>query len=278
MNSDNYIVIQGWMCNELELKGNELLIFALIFGFSQDGESSFNGGRKYIAETFNISLPTVDKSLQILVEKGLIIKESSNDYVHTDTYRAASSSKETLLGVVKKLYQGGKETLHNNIINNKIKNKENTKVFSQPQTVVQENLFEDTSKIESPKVPKQNLFIKCVNYIDEFTEDEEVREKLKDYLGVRLERKDAPLGFKSFQGILKKLRDLTDSKEECIKIIQQSIDRSYLSFFPVREYKSYNRKTGKSVETISDGERYAVSKEEKDEMRRLIESGELEEY
>ena len=279
MKSDNYIVIQGWMCNELNLKGNELLVFALIYGFSQDTESTFSGGRKYISDTFNISLPTVDKALQSLLDKNLIIKQSSNDYVHTDIYRIRGS-KETLLGVVKKLYQGSKETLLNNIdnISTKVEIKENTKVFSQPKTVVQENLLEDTSKIELPKTKKQNLFIKCATYINEFTADEEVREKLKDYLGIRLERKDAPMGFKAFQGMLKKLRDLTDSKEECLRIIQQSIDKSYLSFFPIREYTSYNKKTGKNVETISDGNRYSVSDEEKERLRRLVESGEREAY
>ena len=58
MESNNYVVIQGWMCNELELKGNNLLVFALIYGFSQDGQSRFFGSRNYIAQTFNISLPT----------------------------------------------------------------------------------------------------------------------------------------------------------------------------------------------------------------------------
>ena len=33
--NENYVLIQGWMINELKLKGNELLIYALIYGFSQ---------------------------------------------------------------------------------------------------------------------------------------------------------------------------------------------------------------------------------------------------
>ena len=39
MKSDNYIVIQGWMVNELNLKGNDLLVFALIYGFTRDGRT-----------------------------------------------------------------------------------------------------------------------------------------------------------------------------------------------------------------------------------------------
>lgn len=33
--NENYLVIQGWMITELKLKGNELLIYAIIYGFSR---------------------------------------------------------------------------------------------------------------------------------------------------------------------------------------------------------------------------------------------------
>lgn len=105
MQNDNYVVIQGWMCNELKLSGNELLVFALIYGFSQDGESEFSGSRSYISETFNISRPTVDKALKSLIEKQLIIKQTTYvNNVQINRYKIS-------LQVVKKLYRGGKETL-----------------------------------------------------------------------------------------------------------------------------------------------------------------------
>ena len=80
LKSENVVVIHGWMCNELRLKGNELLVFALIYGFSCDGVSSFYGGRKYIGETFNISLPTVDKALNGLLNKELICKDDREGF------------------------------------------------------------------------------------------------------------------------------------------------------------------------------------------------------
>lgn len=76
---NNFIVIQGWMRTRLNLKGNELLIYALIYGFSQDGQSRFTGSRKYIADWCGCSLDTVDRSLSSLVGKGLLAK-----YPHTD--------------------------------------------------------------------------------------------------------------------------------------------------------------------------------------------------
>lgn len=76
---NNFIAIQGWMRTRLNLKGNELLIYSIIYGFSQDGNSRFTGSRKYIAEWCGCSLDTVDRSLSSLVSKGLLAK-----YPHTD--------------------------------------------------------------------------------------------------------------------------------------------------------------------------------------------------
>lgn len=78
---NNFIAIQGWMRTQLNLKGNELIIYALIYGFSQDGNSSFKGSRKYIADWCGCSLNTVDRALGSLVDKGLLAK-----YPHTDDY------------------------------------------------------------------------------------------------------------------------------------------------------------------------------------------------
>ena len=67
------------MVNKLNLTGNELLCYALIYGFSQDKQSSFTGSRKYIAEILGFkSLNSVDTLLKKLVDSKLIIKESQN--------------------------------------------------------------------------------------------------------------------------------------------------------------------------------------------------------
>lgn len=74
MKDNNFIVIQGWMCNKLKLSGNDLLVYALIYGFSQDGESKFTGSLSYISNVLNISKNTTKKALDGLVERRLIIK------------------------------------------------------------------------------------------------------------------------------------------------------------------------------------------------------------
>ena len=165
LSSDNFVVIQGFMCKELDLKGNELLVYALIHGFSQDGKSKFVGGRRYIAETFNISLPTVDKALQNLIERDLIIKEPAKNQAETDSYCINISSKETLLGVVKKLYEGGKETLPNNIDIN-ITRKENSNStnveLGQAPAKHRHLITVDTdSKPVNKPAKKKNLYESC---------------------------------------------------------------------------------------------------------------------
>ena len=178
MQSNNYVVIQGWMCNELQLKGNELLIFALIHGFSQDNISKFRGGRKYIADTFNISLPTVDKALQGLVNKNYLCKEGLDDFVNPNIYWVNFE-------VVKKLYEGSKETLHGGsketLLNNTSK-----QTTSKKEKVVSKDT---TTKFEfgKQKPKKENLYTKCVTSIQTFTSDKQLRDELENFLQLRLQ-------------------------------------------------------------------------------------------
>lgn len=72
----NFVTIQGWMRAKLNLKGNELLVYAVIYGFSQIAGAKFTGSRKYLAEWCGCSMATIDRTLNSLVDKGLISKTS----------------------------------------------------------------------------------------------------------------------------------------------------------------------------------------------------------
>ncbi len=104
MNDDNYIVIKGWMINKLNLSGTELILFSIIHGFSQDGESRYTGGLRYLEKATGKSRPTIIDNLKRLVESGLIIR-----YVN-EVNRVTFVEYSSLSGV-KKLYSLGKETL-----------------------------------------------------------------------------------------------------------------------------------------------------------------------
>lgn len=68
----SYIHIAGWMVNRLGLSGNELMIYAAIFGFSQDNESKFHGSGAYLANWCGCSLRSVQRALKALQDRGLI--------------------------------------------------------------------------------------------------------------------------------------------------------------------------------------------------------------
>ena len=70
----NFITILAPMITKLKLKGNELLVFALIHGFSQDGESRFKGSLRYLIEWTGLDKSTIIKLLKQLVDKQYINK------------------------------------------------------------------------------------------------------------------------------------------------------------------------------------------------------------
>ena len=85
MEKEYYINIQWWMAQRLKLSGNELLTYAIVYGFSQDGESAFLGSSKYVSYALRVSRPTAIKALDSLTSKGLIIKTQEKiKCVHTD--------------------------------------------------------------------------------------------------------------------------------------------------------------------------------------------------
>lgn len=73
MKNSEYINIQGWMLNDLGLSGNKLLIYARIYGFSQDGQSKFRASYQQIADSFKISKPTAINLIRELEVDGLIL-------------------------------------------------------------------------------------------------------------------------------------------------------------------------------------------------------------
>lgn len=72
MNDENFIVILGWFRTKLHLRGNELLTFSVIYGFSQTEGNYFRGGIRYLENWLDVSRATVFNTLKSLMKKGLI--------------------------------------------------------------------------------------------------------------------------------------------------------------------------------------------------------------
>lgn len=89
-------------------------------------------------------------------------------------------------------------------------------------------------------IKKKSLYEKCIDAINEFTDNEEIKNLLVDYLKLRLEMVSYPLYANQWKGCLKHLKELQDSGEDTIAVIKQSIMYSKRGFDPV--YKFNNRK------------------------------------
>ena len=111
--NENYLVIQGWMISKLKLKGNELLIYAIIYGFSQNNQQ-FIGSHRYLADWCNSTRQGIMKNIESLIKKNLLEKkEIFINNVKFCRYRTLDINVEYLQGV-NKVDRDGKQSLHNN--------------------------------------------------------------------------------------------------------------------------------------------------------------------
>ena len=81
IDNKSYIHIWWWMINELELKGNDLLVYAIIYSFTNGTKDHyFNWSLNYLAEWTNSTERWIQKNLKNLIEKWYIEKEETNLY------------------------------------------------------------------------------------------------------------------------------------------------------------------------------------------------------
>ena len=90
---ESYIVLQDWMIRDLRLTGDELIVYALIYGFSQDNNSCFRGSLRYISYWTGRCRTTILKILAKLQDRGLVLKKEIpytglNPGCHYCEYRA----------------------------------------------------------------------------------------------------------------------------------------------------------------------------------------------
>lgn len=117
---NNFVVIAGWML-DLGLSGNELITYALIYGFSQDDETKFQGSIAYIQEWIGAGSKTTAINItKKLEERGLVEKEQYVvNNVTFNKYRALvpnnvhpvqiskNGSTKNEQGVVQEMYNEG---------------------------------------------------------------------------------------------------------------------------------------------------------------------------
>ena len=113
----SYVTIQDWML-DLGLTGTELMAYAVICSFGQDGKW-FQGSASYLGWWMGTKRKaTVLEALASLVEKGLVLKrERTEGGARRCDYRPVRRQ-------VRKAYRTGTESVPHNTIDNPIGEKE----------------------------------------------------------------------------------------------------------------------------------------------------------
>jgi hypothetical protein len=95
---ENYFTVKGWMINKLGLSGSALIAYAVIYGFSQDGVSSFRGSISYLASCAGVSKRGMINILQGLLGKGYITKTQEDNDARYNVYMAVDPQKVSPIG------------------------------------------------------------------------------------------------------------------------------------------------------------------------------------
>lgn len=223
---ESFVTIQGWMVTHLKLKSNELMIYAIIYGFCQIRGQVFSGSVRYLAEWTNSTKRGVYKNLKSLVDKGLIekIEENINGVKfckYTICENRLPSRTRFCSPVMNKVHQGDEQSSPGG------------DEQSSPNNIDIDNIDNNISKkVREPERAKEN--VKSFNeLIDNYTPNEQLRKELKEHLKVRKNKK-AALTNRAIELSLKKLDDLASNDSEKIQMVQNAIMSGWTTFYPLK--------------------------------------------
>lgn len=126
--------------------------------------------------------------------------------------------------------------------NNKTISKDIVEETSNSNELFSNNYNESKSMNILSKNKKKNKYEQCLDVIENYTNNNTLKETLVLYLKFRLEKRDATFYVNQWKGMLNKLDTLASDLDTQIKIVQQSIDRGYLGFFPLAQYNKQSQK------------------------------------
>lgn len=230
-----YIVIQDWMISDLQLKGNELLTYALIYGFSQDGESEFKGSLKYISNFLGVSKSTAQRNLENLANRGVIEKRVEEiSGVKFNRYIAHEKAEPPIV----KMGTGCSQNGYGGVVK---MGTNNTNIYN-----TNNNASNNTKDKGAP-----------ARYFD----DEELNNKFLEFLSMRKKIRKPVRTDRALKALLKKLHELSGGDVGLMKqIIDQSLDKEWLGLF---ELKTGNDSTKNINDRLyGDIQHWAAQKEQ----------------
>lgn len=239
--NENFYVVQGWMRNELGLRGNALDIYAIIYGFSQVSHQEFTASINYLCEWLGATRPTVINTLKILVEKGYLTKESEEkNGVIYNRYTAVvpdfTRGKKILLPS-KEILLDSKKILPNNIDNK-----------------TEDNIENSLPKGKEEQAPKYKNYGEI--YVDPINSDIRVAlEKFVKSLSDKHGYNPRVSTVVKFADTLRKLS--SNNSELAMRIVNQSIHHNWKDL-----YKLKGRHSRDAVSTPYDPEKDTLVKDD----------------
>lgn len=213
----------------------------------------------------NITEGTLKNRLTELRKKELIVStQKPNPNLNgTKTFYAITEKTHEMIykdeedrGHFKMTSRGHVKMTSDNTSNTNISNKlailDNNKTISKDiveETSNSNELFSTKDKntktmniLSKEKTKKKNKYEQCLDIIEEYTNNETLKQTLTLYMKFRLEKRDATFYVNQWKGMLNKLDNLASDLDTQIKIVEQSIDRGYLGFFPLAQYNKQPQK------------------------------------
>ena len=210
--NENFYSVQGWMVNELKLKGTQLHIYAIIYGFSQTDDQYFTGSQQYLADWTNSTTRGVRNILKALVEKGLLEKK---DKVINNVKYCEYRALRTPIGMEKSSAGGTEKSSDNNIDINNI----------------------DIDNKEDKKKERKSTTYNSI--LDSMNLEPRLKETLIEFIKMRKLIK-SPMTDHALELLIKKLEKMSSDVDVQIEILNQSIQNSWKGIFPIDKKKQVN--------------------------------------
>lgn len=216
MKDNEFVTVKAFMRNQLGLKGHELLVYAVIYGFTQDGEHWYHGTKGYLADWCGATKATVGNCLKGMVESGILERREHEERGQVFVeYRAN----------LERVYGGQKN-------NPPLQN------FDPPHTKI-----DPINKIDK-RIDKEERKKEGAESYDEivraYTDSEELREDVMEWVKMRRLIKK-PLTNRALKMALAKLDGIAQDIDARRAVVQQSVVNCWQSFYPVKESKAEAR-------------------------------------
>ena len=259
MTNNISFIVHSWMLTSSELKGNELIAYAIIYKYSDIKGQKFVVSIRKLAEIMNVSKNTAQTVLDSLIEKGFIIKCASLDNVMgSNAYKVdldliesfvgcengtipkngthqKSQEKQGSTGISNQ--SGGSET--GTLENKKINNINNINKLANKNTRKQGGLLRggSTSTSKYSTMLGQLLAFCRTNFYTRTEQQDYVFKALKQYLDYRIKFKLEP---EQWQAILDSIKNF--DAEDIARRVQTALAGGYKILVPSWEVNKPQRR------------------------------------